>query len=149
MNELALSLPRSHTAGGVARRALRDRFAETLGAERTGELSLVVTELLTNAVIHGRGAIILKLRADGDRVYGEVIDEGGGFEQQMRESGPDDVNGRGLSIVEALSSRWGIHEGTTHAWFELAHRDAPAQLTEPPARRDVNGRLEQQRALAG
>ena len=131
MNELALSLPRSRTAGGVARRALRHRFAETLGAERTGELSLVVTELVTNAVIHGRGAITLKLRADGDRVYGEVIDEGSGFEQEMRESGPDDFTGRGLSIVEALSSRGGIHEGTTHVWFELAMPDAPAQLTEP------------------
>ena len=31
-----------------------------------------------------------------------------------------DVSGRGLFLVEALTNRWGIHEGTTHVWFELA-----------------------------
>jgi hypothetical protein len=29
------------------------------------------------------------------------------------------VGGWGLSIVDALASRWGVHEGTTHVWFEL------------------------------
>jgi len=31
-----------------------------------------------------------------------------------------EVSGRGLFVVEALSNRWGVHEGTTHVWFELA-----------------------------
>jgi hypothetical protein len=80
-----------------------------------------VSELVSHAVIHGHGAITLKVRVDGDGVYGEVIDEGGGFEREVRERGPDELNGRGLMIVDALSRRWGIHEGTTHVWFELAH----------------------------
>ena len=47
----------------------------------------MVSELVTNAVIHGHGAITLKLRVDGDDVYGEVVDEGGGFEPVVRERG--------------------------------------------------------------
>ena len=98
---------------------------------RPGDLALVVTELVTNAVGHGRGATSLSLRIRGDRLYGEVVDEGGGFERELRERGPDDLGGRGLLIVDALCSRWGIHGGTTHIWFELARPDAPAKPTEP------------------
>jgi hypothetical protein len=56
--------------------------------------------------------------ADGV-VRGEVIDRGGGFERELRTHGPDDVTGRGLLLVESIASRWGVHEGTTHVWFEL------------------------------
>jgi hypothetical protein len=54
-----------------------------------------------------------------DRLLVEVIDEGSGFEYELRRMDFSDLHGRGLSIVEAESSRWGIHEGTTHVWFEL------------------------------
>jgi hypothetical protein len=49
----------------------------------------------------------------------EVIDEGSGFERVVRRNDFEDVGGRGLTIVESQASRWGIHEGTTHVWFEL------------------------------
>ena len=119
-DELSLKLPRRTTAASMARCAIRDSFAQQLGRDRIGDLSLVVSELVTNAVIHGRGAITLKIRVDVDGVYGEVVDEGGGFEWDARERLRDKLNGRGLLIVAALSRRWGIHEGTTHVWFELA-----------------------------
>jgi signal transduction histidine kinase len=86
---------------------------------------------VSNAVVHGQGAIKLAVRVDGDRVQGEVIDEGGGFEHEVRERGSEDFTGRGLLIVAALSNRWGIHEGTTHVWFELAIPDATPKLTAP------------------
>lgn len=129
--ELRLSLRRHTSAAGIARKAVLDRFADQLGRAQIGDLALVVSDLVTNAVAHGRGAISLSVRIRGDRVYGEVIDEGGGFERELRERGPNELSGRGLLIVDALSSRWGIHEGTTHVWFELAHPDAPANPTEP------------------
>ena len=128
--ELHLRLPRDDSAASVAREALLHQLADTLGRKRTGDLALVVSELVTNAVVHGSGEISLRLRLAAGRVYGEVIDEGGGFEREVRERGPTDLSGRGLLIVDALSRRWGIHEGTTHVWFELAS-DAPAAPTEP------------------
>src|SRR5687768_16669409 len=129
--ELRLPLPRDDSAAGIARKALHLRFADELGRERAGDLALVVSELVTNAVAHGQGAISMTVRVDGEGVFGEVVDEGGGFEREVRERGPEDLSGRGLHIVDALSSRWGVHEGTTHVWFELAGPDAPAKPTEP------------------
>jgi two-component sensor histidine kinase len=128
------------TAGRLARSAVSDRFAEELGPDRVGTLCLLVTELVTNAVVHGRGAITLKIRVDGDRVYGEVVDEGSGFEREVRERGPDEFNGRGLMIVDALTRCWGIHEGTTHVWFELADPDDPPRLTKPELGEDERPR---------
>lgn len=34
-------------------------------------------------------------------------------------------------IVESLASRWGVHEGTTHVWFELGAGRAAPEPTEP------------------
>jgi hypothetical protein len=95
-------------------------------------VALVVSELVNNAVLHGRGDIAVKLQLHGDVLRGEVIDEGGGFEHEVRTRGPLDISGRGLLIVDALTSRWGIHEGTTHVWFEMpVVGAAPRGLTEP------------------
>ncbi len=68
---------------------------------------------------HGAGTIELRLWREGSVVRGEVVDEGGGFEREVHEQGWSDVGGRGLGIVERLTRRWGIREGTTHVWFEL------------------------------
>src|SRR4051794_21295011 len=117
--DLSLSPPRDASAATVARAAVNRRFAG-LGRQRLADVTLVVSELVTNAVVHGRGAITLNLQHDDDGIVrGEVIDGGGGFEQEVRQRGPYDGDGRGLLIVEALASPWGTHEGPTHVWFEL------------------------------
>jgi anti-sigma regulatory factor (Ser/Thr protein kinase) len=113
-----LALPRSPHAASLARDAA-DRLTPDLPLELRARLRLVVSELVTNAVRHGEGAIELRLWRDGTAVRGEVFDEGGGFEHEARHDAWDDVSGRGLGIVERLTRRWGIREGTTHVWFEL------------------------------
>ena len=30
-----------------------------------------------------------------------------------------EVGGWGLHLVQTLSNRWGVHEGSTHVWFEI------------------------------
>jgi hypothetical protein len=56
---------------------------------------------------------------DEGRLRAEVIDEGSGFERIVRDNTLDQLGGWGLHLVEAESSRWGVHEGTTHVWFEI------------------------------
>jgi anti-sigma regulatory factor (Ser/Thr protein kinase) len=110
---LQVNLPHSVQAPGIARRSLADWLTPAVDADELDAARLLVSELVTNAVVHGRGEITLRA------TLVEVIDEGRGFELTVRQLDFASIGGRGLAIVDAESSRWGIHEGTTHVWFEL------------------------------
>jgi anti-sigma regulatory factor (Ser/Thr protein kinase) len=103
----------------AARRLLAQWFGTELASEELHRTKLLASELVTNAVLHGHGTITLRAELNEDRALVEVIDEGSGFEHKIRERDFDELHGRGLAIVDSESSRWGIHEGTTHVWFEL------------------------------
>jgi anti-sigma regulatory factor (Ser/Thr protein kinase) len=112
-------LPRSPLAPGIARRAVTSWFREALSRQELDTAKLLTSELVANAVVHGEGHIVLRAGLDDNRVLVEVIDEGQGFEHEARRRDFDELHGRGLAIVDSESSRWGLHEGTTHVWFEL------------------------------
>jgi len=114
-----LTLPRDVAAPGVARRAIERWFGPVLDPGELEGGKLMTSELVTNAVGHGTGEIVLHAQLDDDRVLVEVVDEGHGFERVIRQRDFDSIGGRGLAIVDAEASRWGIHEGTTHVWFEV------------------------------
>lgn len=116
---LDVELPRSATAGAHARRLLEELTAGTLDRSELARAKLLASELVNNAVVHGRGAIIFRADLNEDRLLVEVIDEGSGFERVVRERDDERFGGRGLNLVEIEASRWGVHEGTTHVWFEL------------------------------
>ena len=132
-HDMTIDLPRDVTAASIARREVRQALGEDVHGERLDALLLTTTELVTNAVVHGEGDIRLTLGVRGDRVRGEVIDGGGGFEHEIRERGPEDLDGRGLMLVAAVPDAWGVHEGTTHVWFELGvdNPDADPDLAPP------------------
>lgn len=113
------ALPRASGAPGLARKLLADWFEDNLSGQELDSARLLVSELVTNSVIHGQGQICLAARIDDNRILVEVSDEGSSFEHTARSVPFDQLHGRGLGIVDALSSRWGIHEGTTHVWFEI------------------------------
>ena len=112
-------LPRSHDAPWLARKLLAQWFGPDLASDELHRTKLLASELVTNAVLHGQGTIRLRADLNEDRALVEVIDEGSGFEHEIRQREFDELHGRGLAIVESESSRWGVHEGTTHVWFEL------------------------------
>jgi anti-sigma regulatory factor (Ser/Thr protein kinase) len=109
-----LELPRDASAPALARRWLAESFQAELAAEELERATLIASELVTNAVIHGRGKIMLIGEVNEDRLLMQVVDEGQGFERVLRQHDFDAVGGWGLAIVDAEASRWGIHEGTTH-----------------------------------
>ena len=120
--ELSVDVPRGTHAATVARKLAQTRFAGHLPAQQLDDLLVVVSELTSNAVLHGAGEIRLRVSVEDGCVYGEVIDEGTGFVQDVHVRGIDDVGGKGLVIVAALAEQWGIHEGSSHVWFELTPR---------------------------
>jgi anti-sigma regulatory factor (Ser/Thr protein kinase) len=67
---------------------------------------LLATELVTNAVRHGRGRICLRMRRACHAMYVEVDDDGSALPDR-RHAEDDDEGGRGLQLVEALSEAWG------------------------------------------
>jgi anti-sigma regulatory factor (Ser/Thr protein kinase) len=89
------------------------------------DLLIVVSELVANSVKYGPGEpITVRLRVDGARlVQGEVEDEGEPREPpqvRLRPGGPS--GGYGLNLVDRLSTRWGVREGSTRVWFVLDRR---------------------------
>lgn len=132
-SDLEVQLPRSQTVARVARHALRAWCGERVDDELVLDAELLVSELATNALVHGEGQITLRARLDDDRLRVELMDEGTGFERDRRPHDFWQVGGWGLDIVAHVASRWGVHEAITHVWFELA-RCGP-RFTEPRARR--------------
>jgi anti-sigma regulatory factor (Ser/Thr protein kinase) len=124
-----IELPRGPDAPREARNALVDWYRDSLTGEELEAGKLLVSELVTNAVVHGVGRIHLAGDLDADRLRLEVRDEGSGLEHAARGMSFRELRGHGLTIVGALSSRWGIHEGTTHVWAEV-ERPGPRLGTE-------------------
>jgi anti-sigma regulatory factor (Ser/Thr protein kinase) len=117
--QFVAQIPRGAAAPLLARRQLAGWLGDALDQDQLASAKLLTTELITNAVLHGRGRIVLRADLNQDRLLVEVIDEGSGFEHQIRREDFSQLGGWGLSIVDQEASRWGVHEGTTHVWFEL------------------------------
>jgi len=124
-DELMFEVPRHESGPALARTRVREAFADRLTLRRLEDLLVIVSELSTNALLHGRGEISVRVQLDGGVLRGEVIDQGGGFERKVQTRGVDALGGNGLRIVGTLSRQWGIHDGSSHVWFELAPGEEP------------------------
>jgi serine phosphatase RsbU (regulator of sigma subunit) len=109
-------LPTAETtfdSGAEAPAAARRFSNETMAgwapapAPAPGDLDLVVSELVTNAIIHGRPPTCLRLTHLGDEILVEVED-GSAFAPRLQHPRPHDEHGRGLRITAALARRSGV-----------------------------------------
>jgi anti-sigma regulatory factor (Ser/Thr protein kinase) len=73
------------------------------------DVTLVVSELVTNATIHGEGEIGLVLRVSEGEVFVTVEDHGPNVGSSPRTGEPLEEFGRGLTIVAEVASSWGVH----------------------------------------
>ncbi len=117
---LSVDIPRDPTAPTAARRAV-EGLSGTVADDLIPDIKLLVSELITNSVKYGgEGALCLRIDASGPRkLRAEVIDQGVGFVPVARDRPATEVGGWGLHLVQTLSNRWGVHEGSTHVWFEI------------------------------
>jgi anti-sigma regulatory factor (Ser/Thr protein kinase) len=109
------------TSAAAEARAILDALVADLEAEALGDLRIVVSELVSNAVKYGPGTPIhveLDILAP-DGVRGEIADHGNPSTAPRIHDRPGAHGGYGLRLVDALTTAWGVHEGTTDVWFEL------------------------------
>ena len=86
-------------------------------------VELVVSELVTNAVVHGDGGqgapLLVALQREGACVRGRVCSRGEGFEWDPHEPDLYEPGGLGLQLVDTITSDWGIERnGCSCVWFE-------------------------------
>jgi anti-sigma regulatory factor (Ser/Thr protein kinase) len=117
-------LPADATAARLARRLLARQLAAWGVDEEVVEVAqLCTSELVTNVVIHSGTTSALTIRMDQEFVQVLVQDQGStGMVRRPGALDETSISGRGLSLVEALTSAWSAEhsaDGTT-VWFELA-----------------------------
>ncbi len=127
-----------------ARRLTRARLTGWSVCEDTCETAaLVVSELVTNAVVHTASSqIVCELQDGEDLVRIAVRDEGcAPNESHPSPQLPEEEHGRGLLLVDALCRAWGAQEygpGLV-VWAEVPRGSAPAQDTSQA--QDIRGDL--------
>ncbi len=84
-------------------------------------VALLVSEVATNALVHGTGDVQVRVRAAGRVLRVEVRDDSPTM-PTVRTADPLAEGGRGLALVQSLATTWGVSpQGLGKVvWFELA-----------------------------
>jgi phosphoserine phosphatase RsbU/P len=138
-----LTLPAELRSPGVARSAVRSVAVEAGLGDLLDEAQLLVTELVTNAVLHAGTDVTVEVLADLTGLTITVLDAVPGPFLATRtplaelDDDIDEERGRGLLLVNRLAARWGTvhHPDGKGVWFNLPHPQAaaPAALMPWPA----------------
>lgn len=131
--ELRQTLPAEPSSVALARQSLVDALGDWQGSAVVEVAELLVSELVTNAVLHAGSAVELAVWRQAGRVRVEVGDASAMVPHQ-RVADETATIGRGVDMVEMLAERWGVD--TSHAegkivWFEVsaAASEAPSPDT--------------------
>jgi anti-sigma regulatory factor (Ser/Thr protein kinase) len=109
-------LTRSPASAGIARQLVNEHTA-MLRPQQREDAALLVSELVNNALLHGIGAIRLRIDVEPDGVRVEVSDQGN--VAVAPNPTPGAHGGWGLRIVDQLADEWGVLDGSTRVWFRL------------------------------
>src|SRR6059058_528941 len=125
------------SAARHARRVVAAALARPDQEEMRDTAALLVSELVTNSIVHAASAVELEIDADGDSVTVRVRDADTG-PLVMRAGGGSELDegGRGLLLVDRLAQAWGTehHAGRKTVWFRLSLDEArePDPGADPP-----------------
>lgn len=126
---------------GEARVFVRDALAETdAPADVVDCAVLLVSELATNVTLHARTEVRVTVRFEGQALWAEVKDWSSRLPQGCM--APEDATtGRGLRLVEAIASRWGVERDDDGklVWFLLTSDGHAGSNGRHPARSSPPG----------
>ena len=122
-----LTLPTDLSSVGNARRFVCEFALACAVAPETVDVGmLAVSELVTNALLHGAPPIEVRVAVTPDLVRVEVLDASGQPPRMQPAAGTTSEGGRGLAIVDALTDDWGYVARSAapgkKVWFQLRRR---------------------------
>jgi anti-sigma regulatory factor (Ser/Thr protein kinase) len=132
-------LPADSRAPGRARRLVSDVLSTWGRAEDSEIAQLLVSEVVTNAVRHVPHGRALEVRVTADATSIKIaVGDDSVLRPVMRVSGDDDESGRGMHLVAALATQWGVADDGPfgrrdgkQVWFELTAPSDDARPTAP------------------
>lgn len=107
----------------LARRWSHEVVARAGAAEVADTMVLLVSELVSNVVLHAGTPCSLHVHSGADRIRVEVVDGSDHLPASPTPTDPLAPSGRGLQLVHGLSSACGVTAepaGGKRIWFELA-----------------------------
>jgi anti-sigma regulatory factor (Ser/Thr protein kinase) len=121
-----LRLPPEPASAGAARRfiaAALEPYAIDIDV-----VSLLVSELVSNVVLHAHTPLEVSVRLRDSHIRVSVADESP-LIPAIKQYAPDAVTGRGLTMIDSAAERWGIDEiaDGKAVWFEMSLGEAVAQ----------------------
>lgn len=119
-----VALPSAAEAAAMARRRVRDVLKSWCLAHLEDTATLLVSELVTNALLHtynGGFGLELRLESDASWLRAEVVDGDPALPQPRTPSRMSE-GGFGLMLVEMMADKWGVRETADGkaVWIELA-----------------------------
>jgi serine/threonine-protein kinase RsbW len=128
---VSLLIPGGPTAAHHARHAVLARLGAHLDSAAASDLNVVLSELVTNSVVHagvGPGRYLrITVGLLDDRLLVAVSDRGSHTLPRLETGTAEDAKGLGLRIVDGLARSWGVARdgtGRTQVWCELALRES-------------------------
>ncbi|MFI7467539.1 ATP-binding protein [Nonomuraea sp. NPDC049646] len=118
-------LPTQRQSAGLARRLARQTLTEWgATAEKIDDALIVVSELVTNALVHALPPVAFGLERLEGKVRGEVTDHGPLGLVVPHQASILHTRGRGLNLVDQLADAWGVgwslETGRKSVWFEMS-----------------------------
>ncbi|MFD7555918.1 MULTISPECIES: ATP-binding protein [unclassified Streptomyces] len=110
-------------AVGEVRKALRELMRHRCATDAAEVAELLITELVTNALVHTDQGAEVSASLDAGRLRVEVRDYANRRPRPYVPTADDGTHGRGLVLVQALADDWGVDApdlgGGKVVWFEL------------------------------
>ncbi len=127
-SEVRANFPADPASAGLARRFLDATLRGWRCDHYLDVASLLVSELVANAVLHAGTSILVVVRLDSERLRVEVHD-GNARLPTPKHYSPMSATGRGLLLVERMSDQWGVVPSGSGkiVWFELDPDMPPRQ----------------------
>ena len=124
-DSVEVTLDADARSAAQARRFVTDHLRQAGEGELAEAAELLVSELVANAVLHAQGQLTVAVIARAGGVRVEVSD-GSVQGPRPRQFTEEASTGRGLLLVEAMASSWGVTptDGGKTVWFELTAEGA-------------------------